>query len=795
MPKTMTGMDTFAVRMAQGVIRWRWLVILGTILITALMASGAQYLKFSNNYRDFFSESNPELQAFEEFQDTYTKNDNFFFAIVPESGDVFNNTTLALVEELTLAAWQIPYNSRVDSVTNFQHTRAFEDDLIVAPLFEGSATLSAEEIADRRAIALAEPLLRNQLVAADARATGVNVVIQLPQLNQTEVPKAVAFARNLRDEMIAKYPGHEIRLIGVSMLNVAFLEAGFADVTKLTPIMYLMLLVLMAVAVRSIVGTITTALLIAFASLIGMGAAGFAGVGLTPIALAALTIILTLAIADAVHVLITMRNSMKAGMSKHDALIESMRVNFLALMITSLTTAVGFLALNFSDAPPFWHLGNISAIGIVAAWLMSVTFLPAMLSILPVKVPKKVAEDMDAKFFGALADFVIRHNKKLLVGMGAAALALVAAVPQLEFNDQWSEYFDESIEFRRDVDFATQYFGFYPVEFSVLADGEGGISEPAYLAKLEEFTVWLRTQDNVRHVYSISDIMKRLNKNLHGDAEDAYHLPLERKLSAQYLLMYEFSLPYGLDLTDRINFDKSASRITVTLGNVTTTETRKFLTDARAWIETNAPDYMQGTVPTSAQVMFTYVAERNVDSMITGNIIAVLAIGIIMMFALKSFRLGALSIIPNGLPIVAAFGVWALLVGAVGFSVAAVASVSLGIVVDDTVHFLAKYVRGIREKGYDAAQAIKYAFQQVGRALVVNTVVLVIGFSYLATSHFKINADMGLLTALAISLALLFDFFFLPALLMRVGTGIIAGKTHTNDRNEGSNDVNQQAAE
>ncbi|PCI64628.1 MAG: RND transporter [Kordiimonadales bacterium] len=792
MPKTMTGMDTFAVRMAQGVIRWRWLVILGTIMVTVLMANGAQYLTFSNNYRDFFSESNPELQAFEEFQDTYSKNDNFFFAIVPASGDVFNNTTLALVEELTLAAWQIPFNSRVDSPTNFQHTRAFEDDLIVAPLFEDAANLSVDQIADRRAIALAEPLLRDQLVTADGRAIGVNVVIQLPQLDPMEVPNTVAFVRNLRDEMIAKYPKHEIRLIGVAMLNVAFQEAGLADVTKLTPIMYLMLLVLMAVAVRSIVGTLTTALLIAFASMIGMGAAGYAGIGLTPIALSALTIILTLAIADAVHVLITMRNSMKTGMSKRDALIESMRVNFLALMITSLTTAIGFLALNFSDAPPFWHLGNISAIGIVAAWLMSVTFLPAMLSILPVKVPAKVTEDADAKFFGALADFVVKHNKKLLIGMGAAAVALVAAVPMLEFNDQWAEYFDESIEFRRDVDYSTQHFGFYPVEFSVLADGEGGVNEPAYLAKLDEFTVWLRQQDNVKHVYSVSDIMKRLNKNLHADAEDAYRLPEERDLSAQYLLLYEISLPYGLDLTDRINNDKSASRITVTLGNVTTTQTREFLEASRAWIAANAPDYMQGTVPTSAQVMFTYVAERNVDSMITGNFIAVIAIGIIMMFALKSMRLGALSIIPNGLPIVAAFGAWALLVGTVGFSVAAVASVSLGIVVDDTVHFLAKYVRGIREKGYDAAQAIKYAFQQVGRALVVNTVVLVIGFSYLATSHFKINADMGLLTALAISLALLFDFFFLPALLMRVGTGMIAG---THNTNEGSSDVNQQAAE
>lgn len=779
MPRTMTAMDEFAVRLANWVIGWRWLVIFATLLVTVAIASGGQNLGFSNNYRDFFSESNPELQAFEDFQDTYTKNDNFLFIIVPQSGDVFTTPTMSLVEELTEKAWQIPFSSRVDSISNFQHTRAEEDDLIVEDLIIGAADLSAAEVEARRTIALSEPLLNGQLVAADSRAVAVNVVVQYPQLDVSEVPNTVAFVRAIRDEMKEKYEGHDILLTGVSSLNVAFQEAGFNDVTGMIPMMYLLLIALMVVSIRSISGTFTTVLMIAFASLIGMGAAGFAGVALTPIALSAPTIILTLAIADAVHILITMRNSMRAGMDKRSALVESVRVNFLAVMVTSLTTAIGFLALNFSDAPPFWHLGNISAVGIIAAWIMSVTFLPAMLSLLPVKAPKP-SDDGGNAFFGKLAEFVVSHNKKLFYGIGAIALALITAVPQIEFNDQWTEYFDESIEFRRDSDESIEYFGFYPIEFSVLALGEGGVSEPEYLAKLDEFAEWLRVQPNVTHVYSISDIMKRLNKNMHGDDPTWDKLPDDRELAAQYLLLYEISLPYGLDLNDRINIDKSASRVTATLTNTSTTDTKIFLENARQWLEENAPEYMKPTVPTSAQVMFTYVAERNVESMITGNIIAILAIGLVMIFALQSVKLGVLSIIPNGLPIVVAFGVWAVLVGTVGFSVAAVASVSLGIVVDDTVHFLTKYVRGIREKGYDPAGAIKYAFETVGSALVVNTVILVIGFAYLATSAFKINADMGLLTALAISLALIFDFLFLPALMLRGTNRLVATSTNEN---------------
>ncbi|MEX0300693.1 MAG: RND family transporter [Kordiimonas sp.] len=792
MPKTMTAMDEFAVKLANTVLNFRWLILLATVLVTFGIASGGQYLSFSNNYRDFFSESNPELQAFEEFQDTYTKNDNFFYTIVPPSGDVFNNETLSLVEEMTQAAWQIPHSLRVDSITNFQHTYAEEDDLIVENLVEDAADLSPAQLEEKRTIALAEPLLRNQLVTADSRAISVNVVVQYPQLAMDELPLTVMEVRALRDQMKEKYPGHEIKITGVSMLNVAFQEAGFGDVTTMIPTMYLILLALMVVMVRSISGTITTLIMIFFASAISMGVAGFGGVALTPISLSAPTIILTLAIADAVHILITMRNAMKAGTEKREAIVEANRVNFLPVMVTSLTTAIGFLALNFSDAPPFWHLGNMSAVGIVAAWLMSITFLPAMISLMPFRVAQKTDQG-DNGFYAKLAAFVVRNNKKLFYGLGAAAIAVITAIPQIELNDQWTEYFDQRIEFRRDADFSNEYFGFYPIEFSVLAPGEGGVSDPAYLAKLDEFTKWARAQDNVSHVYSISDIMKRLNRNMHADDADYYRLPDDRDLAAQYLLLYEISLPYGLDLNDRINIDKSASRVTVTMTNISTAETKEFLNNSRAWIAENAPDYMKATVPTSAQVMFSYVAERNVESMITGNIIAILAIGVIMIFALKSTSLGLLSIVPNGLPILVAFGVWALLVGSVGFSVAAVASVSLGIVVDDTVHFLSKYVRGMREKGYDRAGAIRYAFETVGSALVVNTVILVVGFAYLATSNFKVNADMGLLTALAISFALIFDFLFLPAVMLQ-GKGK-ATEGDRNDNDEENKNVSTQAAE
>jgi hypothetical protein len=200
--------------------------------------------------------------------------------------------------------------------------------------------------------------------------------------------------------------------------------------------------------------------------------------------------------------------------------------------------------------------------------------------------------------------------------------------------------------------------------------------------------------------------MRRLNRNLHADDEAWYRIPDDRELSAQYLLLYELSLPYGLDLNDRINIDKSASRVTATLARATTAETRAFFGAVEDWQRDNWPNWMHAD-PTSAAVMFTYISERNMQNMVGGTIIAVIAISLIMIFALRSVPLGLLSLVPNGLPILATFGAWTLLVGSVGFSVATVASISLGIIVDDTVHLLSKYVRARNERDLSVEDSIR----------------------------------------------------------------------------------------
>ena len=532
--------------------------------------------------------------------------------------------------------------------------------------------------------------------------------------------------------------------------------------------MYLTLVAITWLTLRSAASTFGTLLVIGFSTVTALGIAGYLGIKLTPISVTAPTIILTLAIADSVHILVSMLTLMREGQTKIEALKESLRINFQPVLITSVTTVVGFLSLNFSDAPPFWDLGNLTAVGVAAAFLYSVTFLPAALAVLPIRAPA-VSRQPGSRSIPALerlGRFVTRRYRPILAVTGIFAIALTSFVPSIDLNDEWVKYFDYRIPFRSDAEFGMEHLsGIYMVEFSVEAEEAEGVSDPDYLMRLEEFTSWLRQRPEVRHVYSYSDVTKRLNKNLHDDDPAWYRIPQDRQAAAQYLLLYELSLPFGLDLNDRVNIDKSATRVTASLDEISTAGVRDFLDHSQGWLRSNTPSYMWAK-PTGATVMFSFISERNIQGMLRDNVMAVVLIGLIMIFSLGSFWLGAMSLIPNALPILMTFGVWALVVGELGMAAATVSATALGLVVDSTVHFLTKYLRARREMGLDRPAAIHYSYRMVGLAIVANSLILAMGFAVLSFSAFRVNSQLGLLTAIAIVIALAVDFFLLPSLLM-----------------------------
>ena len=685
------------------VIKWRYLVILGSVALAFVAAMGAKHLYFNNNYRAFFGKTNPQLEAFEALQSIYTKDDNVMIVMAPKNGEAFAPEFLDVVEKITADGWQVPYSLRVDSLTNYQHTEANGDDLVVRNLVEDAKSTPAAELERARSIALSEPLLVDRLVSRDGDVVGVNITIEFPEKSATEVPEVVAHVRNLVDDYRGDHPEIDFYISGLVLLNNAFQEMSQKDMSTLVPGMYLVILLFLMFFLRSVPSTIATAGVIMLSTITAMGIAGWFRTGLTPPSAIAPTIILTLAVADSVHILVSMLQAMRRkGMQKYDAIVEAMKLNMQPVFITSLTTAIGFLSMNFSDSPPFHHMGNITAVGVIAAWIYSIFFLPAAMAILPMR--EKIEKRQEYTKMDNFAEFVIRRQRGLMWGTLAVVIFLASFTTKIELNDEFVKYFDPKVAFRTDTDFMSQNLtGIYRLDYSIGSGESGGIANPQYLAQLEAFSNWLREQPEVLNVNTYTDVMKRLNKNMHGDDPSYYGVPDSRELAAQYLLLYEMSLPFGLDLNNQINVEKSSTRLNATLKDMSTRQIRAVSKRADNWLKSNTDKVMHAE-SSSPAVMFSYISERNIIGMLGGTALAIILITLSISIAMRSFKFGLLSMIPNILPALTAFGVWGLLVGQVGMAIAPVASMTLGLVVDDSVHFLSKYLRARRKEGLNPSK-------------------------------------------------------------------------------------------
>ena len=746
------------------ILRYRWLVVVLATLVMLAIAAGVRFITVTNDYRILFGEDNPQLLAFDALENTYSASNTALIAIAPRDGSVFTREALGAVEELTEAAWRAPYSSRVNSLTNYTHSEAFEDDLVVAPLVDDASSLSDADVVRIEKIALDAIEIAGRLVSQDGRTAGVAINFILPENHDQAVIEITDYLNSVLNQARTSHPDIDYYMTGDVVMHRTFADVTKSDMETLTPIVFLIIVGATIILLRSILSTLAIIAVIVFVINTTMGFAGWNGVVFSPTNAGVPIIVMVIAIADSIHIVTSVLLGMRRGLDRNAAIVESIRINAYPVFITSVTTAIGFLSLNASDSPPFHVLGNYVAFGVLCALVYTMTLLPALLSILPLRA--SLVQSQGTAFFDRFADFVIARRKFLLWFVTAVVIVLILGVPRNELSDNMAQYFDDRYEFRRDTDYIIDNLtGLDKLEYSLSAGREGGITDPEYLRQVDAFAEWYRAQPEVTHVQAFSDIMKRLNKNMHGDDPAFYRLPEDPDLAAQYLLLYEFSLPFGSDLNDRIDVAKSATRLSVVTRNAWSRDLRELDKRAQVWLQANAPAFANEA--SGLSIVFAHLSLRNINSMLRGTITAMVLISFILIWIFKSVRVGLLSLLPNFIPAIMSFGLWGYLVGHVGIASSVVIAVVFGIVVDDTIHFLSKYLKARRE-GLPAPEAVRYTFNTVGHALWTTTAVLSVGFLVFATSGFEVSWALGLLVTITIVFALVADFLLLPTLLIAI---------------------------
>ncbi len=733
------------------------------LALCAASVWGMPRLTLSSDSRVFFDPKSPELVELETFEHKYGQNNGVLMVVSPkalaEGRKVTDPAILAIIADLTARAWKLPHSTRVESLTNFPHVTSDADSFAVEELVPDADAITPARAAEVEAVALADNLVVNRLIAADASAAGVLVNFNLPEEGSTQVREIIAASRALAREIEAEHPDIDVKLTGNVMLLGTFAEAAVSDALLLIPISLVVSGLMMVMFVRSVRPSLAIVSLLVLSSASAMGLAGWLGYVVNPASIAAPIIIVTVNMAAAVRIVTTTMSFLGEGLSKREAIAQSMAIHIRPVTLTNFTSAIGFLSMNLAEAPPFRDLGNMVAIGIAFAYIFTFTWLPALL----VRMNLSPAASGSERAMVMLGHFVNKTYVGLFVLCSMIVVASSFWIQRITLDDDFARYFDSRFEYRQDSDFAEDHLtGLNIIEFDIGAGRDNGVYDPAYQRKLAEFLEWLRAQPHVVSVIGIPDITARIEKAMVPSSPSAT-IPDDSDRIAQYFLLYELSLPYGSSLNDQINVARSSSRVTAILRHVKSSDIRVLNHEAEAWLAANAPEAMQAK-GISINVLFSNVSWINIRSMIGTTIASMLVIALIVGLALRSVGYGLLSIVMNVLPSIVGFGVWGLLIGQIGLAASVITAMTIGLVVDDTIYFLIMY-QAARARGLSSENAINEVFKTVGTAMLVITLSLAVGFGVLIASGFEVNRSLGAQTTIVILANLFIDWLMLPPLL------------------------------
>ena len=759
----MDSRNGFIERLADFVVNNRIRVAVLTLICAFAVFAGIPNLKLDTDGRVFMAADNPDKILLDKFEQEFAKDDNLAIIVKPADGNVFTPRTLGAIGELTEELWNLPYVRLVNSITRFQNTYADGDMMVVEDLVPDPQTVTPEEAATARDTALDRIEIINSLISADGSATAISVIFRLPGVDLvSEIPNINAEAEPLLARYRAEYPEIEFKASGSVAISQAFATASQKDGETLTPSMLVAMLLVVGILLRSVTGALLILVLATLSALVSLGALGWTRIPINSATAVAPLMVITLAVASSVHILSSIRQTMQETPDRTEWARRALADHGLGITVAIFTTAIGFLSLNFSISPPFRQLGNMVAAGMVGVWVFTIFLLPGLICWLPMRQIKKAAS-VD-RFMVWLGEFVIRNQRRLLLGIPLVILGFAAGISQIKLEDDFLRYFDERFETRRATDlYETNLGGLNVLEYSVDTGVESGINSVAYLESLDAFASFLRDQPEVSHIRILSDTIKRLNMNMNGDDPAFYRIPDTDEEASQYLFLYELSLGYGMDLTDQINVDRSSTRVSAFVPFATTTQLLELDDKVQAWFAENAAELAN---PVTGQThVYTMISARDVPSMLKGTTLALVFISFVIFLVLRNLKLGLVSLVPNLVPAAMGFGLWGFMVGNVTLAVSIVVAMTLGIVVDDTVHFILKYANA-RKRGESAEDSVRHAFKSVGMALTVTSLGLVIGFAILGQSGFAVNRDMARLTAITLSFALFVDFLFLPPLLI-----------------------------
>jgi uncharacterized protein len=749
---------------AAWIIRRRIPVLIAMTLAVVFMSAFAGRVTFDTNYRIWFEEDDPYLVKYDKFIREFGNDDTFVVAFEDRQG-ILRPPAIASLQRLTDKLWQMRGVIRVDSLTNFQATSAVADGISVSDLFPAEKPVNAELLRSASDYIAKEPLIVGSLISANKQVAVIRGKFAPNAANVQSPAEVYGQLKTILDQE-TKLSGYTFHIAGGPITDEAFDQVAQSDMGRLMPILLLVMIAILGVMFFSVWAVIIPLGVGAATIMVTMGVNGLLDFKLNAVTASSPQLLLGLTVATVMHLLSTFLDAKGRDMSSPDAARYALEDNLVPIVLTNVATALGFASFMVGNVVPVSRLGFVACVGSVVLTLLALTVVPALLSFYPKRARRSLSVRLDlSSVFQRLGRFAVANFKKVIMVWVGVTVLFAIFTPQLVVDSNPMLYFKPGYWFRDSIDFMEKRgSGGAVYEIVVRGSGPDSIKTVQYMRDLDKLTRYLSKEapGDFRNVYSLSTIVRNINRSMHGD-DPAYHvIPNDASEIAQYLLLYTLSVPVGQDINDRMNVTSSASRITVVRPLVSTRTSRENIDKISAWAGKNLTHAKIEF--TGRDVLYTNMGNNITESLIGSLGFDVLVIIPLLLLMFRSVTASVVSVFANVGPLIIVLG----LMGAFGIMLDVgtlmVAALGLGIAVDDTVHLLSHYFK-YRRQGKRADDAAIGTMAHIGTPAAATTLTLMCSFLVFLAADFQPNFYFGILISVVVALALLADLTLTPALL------------------------------
>lgn len=739
-----------------------WLALL-TLLFGAALTFGLTKSSIDAGYRSILSEDDPYKAEVDQAEIDFPPSTRVLFAFQADT-DVFNFEALRAMDALTTRYTEIESAISVGSLINRRlnadDADALDRDYLIPELSE----ITEKDLRDIKAVAIADEDLIKSILSPEGDFALASVKFKAPDDNQDARLSIARSTVALRDSLRAEFPGVQIYILGGVLFELDNYNAQIKDAKFLQPLVLVTCILLLWFCLRSLTFALCL-FAIAFAT-IGMtvGSWGWLEIQFNNISSLGPIVVLVIAIADGIHIVSVYAQGLYAGLPKLESMKQSLEVNIQPVTLATITTAMGFLSLNYCSSPGIYGFGNIIALGVVWAFVLTFTLLPALILLLPVS---KSAKPLGVKgFIERVSVLVANNGTQLFWGSVLVIAATLALLPLNKVDFNRYSFVDKDSDFHHVIKALAEKIGNdQSLVYSISSGEYYGITEVEFLKQIDTFSLWLEDQPETSFVTSYTDYLRARNQDDHDDDEAYDRLPLDKLQVIDYLVGYQLVQEIEPSLEPIFNPDYSAIRLMIGTSNLSNLELINFNDRIDAWIADNVPEKYR-VMHADNSILFARLDRSITIELMQGFSLSFLLITLTLLIGLQSVRYGLLSTMPNLFPATIVFGFWGLFVGELSPYILMLFSISIGLVVDDSVHILSKYITG-RRNGKTPEDAVSYSLDRAGSAITITTLSLALGTFILVFSNTFHFQNVALLLTPIIVMAWLLDLLFLPPLLVK----------------------------